>query len=81
MRRILLTVNHVIDKETGPSVPGEVGHGIYIGNLEPYLDQYGRAGKDRIISSLGYLIYEIERRFQEQRELPPGGVKSGETGS
>lgn len=71
----LLTVSYHDDDETGIYRVGEVDFGI-VGTLDEYLKDYGYAGKKQIIDTLGYLIYEVEKRFREQNPSPTGDSKS-----
>ena len=70
-RKELLTVSFHDDDDTGMYEIGEIDFGIY-GTLDDYLKSYGYAGKKDIIDTLGYLIYEVERRFREKNPSPVG---------
>lgn len=74
-RKTLLEVNYHSDDETGMYQIGEIDFGIS-GLLDEYLEHYGYVGKKDIIDILGYLIYEVERRFREKNPSPAGETKS-----
>jgi len=64
-RKELLSVSYHSDDDTGIYQIGEIDFGIN-GILDEYLKHYGYAGKKDIIDTLGYLIYEVEKRFREK---------------
>lgn len=66
-RKNLLDVNYHYDDDCGMYAPGEVDFGIY-GELDEYLKQYGRKGKDDILLTLAYLGYEVTRRWKEMAD-------------
>lgn len=66
----LLTLSYITDCDTGMYAMGEIDFGIVSGVLDDYLKRYGYKGKNEITSMLGYLIYEVEKRF---RETQPNG--------
>ncbi len=74
-RKELLTISYHDDDDTGMYQVGEIDFGI-CGTLDDYLKHYGYTGKKDIIDTLGYLIYEVERRFREQNTSPCGENKS-----
>ena len=74
-RKSLLEVNYHSDDDTGISQVGEIDFGIS-GLLDEYLENYGYKGKKEIIDTLGYLIYEVEKRFREKYPNPAGESKS-----
>ena len=74
-RKTLLEVEYHSDDDTGMYQVGEIDFGIS-GLLDEYLERYGYAGKKDIIDALGYLIYEVERRFREKNPSPAGENKS-----
>ena len=74
MKKTLLEVNYHSDDETGMYQVGEIDFGIS-GLLDEYLEHYGYAGKKDIIDTLGYLIYEVERRFREKKPSQAGENK------
>ena len=63
-RKELLSVEYHSDDDTGMYSVGEIDFGIS-GNLDEYLQHYGAKGKQEIIATLSYLIYEVERKFRE----------------
>ena len=63
-KRTLLEVKYHSDDDTGMYRVGEIDFGIW-GTLDEYLKRYGRKGKEDIVGTLGYLIYEVERKFRE----------------
>jgi len=65
--KVLLTVERVIDCDTGDYQVGETDFGIHLAELESYLKAYRHKGRDRLIQTLGYLIYAVETEF---RRLP-----------
>ena len=71
----LLNVEYHDDDDTGMYRVGEVDFGIY-GTLDDYLKSFGSKGKNDIISTLGFLIYEVERRFREMN--PPAAGDNSE---
>ena len=74
-RKGLLTISYHSDDDTGMYQIGEIDFGI-CGELDNYLKNYGYAGKKDIIDTLGYLIYEVEKRFREQNPSPTGQCKT-----
>ena len=74
-RETLLKVEYHSDDETGMYQIGEIDFGIS-GLLDEYLEHYGYAGKKNVIDTLGYLIYEVERRFREKNPSPAGETES-----
>ena len=74
-RKELLSVEYHSDDETGMYQVGEIDFGIS-GLLDEYLKDYGYAGKKNIIDTLGYLIYEVEKRFRENNPSPAGQVET-----
>ena len=74
-RKTLLEVEYHSDDETGMYKVGEIDFGIS-GLLDEYLENYGYVGKKDIIDTLGYLIYEVERRFRENNPSPAGQEKA-----
>jgi len=68
--KMLLEVNYHSDTETGDSHVGEIDFGIS-GNLDEYIENYGKAGVDEIINTLAYLIYEVQRKLREDDQTPP----------
>ncbi len=72
-RKTLLEVQYHSDDDAGMYQIGEIDFGIS-GLLDDYLKNYGYAGKKNIIDTLGYLIYEIERRFREKNPSPAGSA-------
>lgn len=72
-RKLLLEVEYHSDDDTGMYKIGEIDFGIS-GLLNEYLEKYGYAGKKDIIDTLGYLIYEVEKRFREQNPSPMGEI-------
>ena len=62
----LFEVTYHDDDDTGMYHVGEVDFGIS-GTLDDYLRTFGLSGKIDLINTLGYLIYEIERKFREQQ--------------
>jgi len=73
-RKELLSVSYHSDDETGMYQVGEIDFGIS-GILDEYLKNYGYAGKKNIIDTLGYLIYEVEKRFREKNPSPGGNIE------
>lgn len=63
----LIKVEYHSDDDTGMYHIGEIDFGIN-GGLDDYLRHYGLKGKQDIISTMGYLIYEVERRFRETQQ-------------
>ena len=63
-RRKLLTVEYHSDDDTGIYKIGEIDFGI-CGELQTYLESFGFEGKKEIVQVLGYLIYEVEKRWHE----------------
>lgn len=74
-RKPLLEIEYHSDDDTGMYQVGEIDFGIS-GLLDEYLKKYGYVGKKDIIDMLGYLIYEVEKRFREQNPSLVGKVKS-----
>lgn len=68
-RKELLNIGYHDDDNTGMYQVGEIDFGI-VETLDKYLEHYGYAGKKDIIDTLGYLIYEVERRFREKNPSP-----------
>ena len=62
-RKELLTLEYITDDETGNYTIGEIDFGISSETLDKYLQHYGNKGKNEIMSMLGFLMYEIQRRF------------------
>jgi len=73
-RKELLSVSYHSDDDTGIYQIGEIDFGIS-GILDEYLKNYGYAGKKNIIDTLGYLIYEVEKRFREKNPSPVGNIE------
>ena len=69
--KTLLKVEYHSDDDTGMYQIGEIDFGI-CGELDEYLNHYGYKGKKDIINTLGYLIYEVEKRFREKNPSPAG---------
>ena len=76
-RKPLLEIEYHSDDETGMYCVGEIDFGIS-GLLDEYLKDYGYAGKKDIIDTLGYLIYEVERRFREKNPSPAGELNNNQ---
>ncbi len=74
-RKTLLEISYHSDDDTGMYEIGEIDFGIH-GTLDGYLENYGYKGKKEIIDMLGYLIYEVEKRFREKNPSPAGNTKS-----
>jgi len=73
-RKELLSISYHSDDDTGMYQIGEIDFGIR-GILDEYLKNYGYAGKKDIIDTLGYLIYEVEKRFREKNLNPAGNIE------
>jgi len=73
-RKELLSISYHSDDDTGMYQIGEIDFGIR-GILDEYLKNYGYAGKKDIIDTLGYLIYEVEKRFREKNLNPVGNIE------
>ena len=74
----LLEIEYHSDDETGMYKVGEIDFGIN-GGLDEYLEHYGYEGKKEIIATLGYLIFEVENRFRNNKLNPVG--TTGESAS
>ena len=68
-RKPLLEIEYHSDDDTGMYSVGKIDFGIN-GGLDDYLRHYGLKGKQDIICTMGYLIYEVERRFREMQPSP-----------
>ena len=68
-RKPLLEIEYHSDDDTGMYQIGEIDFGIN-GGLDDYLRNYGLKGKQDIICTMAYLIYEVERRFREMKPSP-----------
>jgi hypothetical protein len=77
-RKPLLEIEYHSDDETGMYKVGEIDFGIN-GGLDEYLEHYGYEGKKEIVATLGYLIYEVENRFRNNKFNPVG--TTGESAS
>lgn len=73
-RKPLLEVTYHTDDDTGMYRIGEIDFGIN-GGLEKYLERYGYEGKKEIVSTLGYLIYEVENQFKKVNETAHQGAQ------
>lgn len=51
------------DTETGDHRVGEVDFTFNDGRLNDFIARYG---KDELVKTLAYFIYEVEKRFREQ---------------
>lgn len=63
----LLEVTYHDDTETGDHRVGEVDFGIS-GGLYKFLERFGRKGKEEILSTLAFLICDVETRFKKLEE-------------
>ena len=63
-REELLSIYCITDTDTDCYHVGEIDFGIH-GELENYLQTYGQEGKEDLIMTLSYLIYEVEQRYRE----------------
>ncbi len=69
-RKELLRIEYHYDDDTGMYKVGEIDFGITC-ELDKYLKVYGRKGKEEIVKTLAYMIYEIETRLRKQEESNP----------
>ncbi len=60
-RKKLIEIEVITDTETGDYHVGEIDFGITC-ELDNHLVKYGRKGKEEIVKTLSYMIYEVERR-------------------
>lgn len=59
-RKPLFSISYVTDHDCGNYHVGEIDWGIH-GTLRQYLKQYGKEGKNDIVSTLSFLICEVVR--------------------
>ena len=62
-REELLSIYYITDAATGDYHIGEIDFGINRG-LKNYLQVYGEKGKEDLLKTLSYLIYEVERKYR-----------------
>lgn len=72
--KAIIILERVTDCDTGLYRIGEINFGIHSVELDEYLKAYGYEGKAEIVKTLGYLIYEVEKRF---RDLPQNNAQVG----
>ena len=60
----LLEVSYHSDTDTGIHRVGEIDFGI-CGTLEEFLIRYGAKGKDEILSTLSFLAWAVQDRYNK----------------
>lgn len=59
-RKNLITVDYHCDSDTGMYEKGEIDFGVS-GELDTYLELYGRKGMDDILKTMSHLIWHIQQ--------------------
>lgn len=64
----LITLQQVVDDETGIWFVGEVDYSIHLDTFETFLDNYGVKGADRLIDTLLHLALYVKEKMVKRQE-------------